>query len=251
MPTTSLYNKVALVTGSARRIGAVIARTLHAEGMNIVMHYHTSEQEARQLCADFNQVRPHSAIAIGTNLEEPESENILTEKALNEWQRLDLLVNNASRFYRTDFGKVTDYAWEDLMTCNLKAPFFLAQATAPHLIKTQGSIINITDLHGERPLRDYSVYCMTKSGLLMMTKLLAKELGPAVRVNAISPGVILWPEGENAMTESEKQNIIDCTALKRAGSPEDIAKAVLFFTRDADYVTGQVLTVDGGRTLRS
>jgi pteridine reductase len=251
MHTKKLTSKVALVTGSARRIGAEIARTLHAAGMNIALHYNVSEEEARDFCAELNKDRPHSAIAIKANLLEVGCEKMLVQQASQTWERLDVLVNNASRFYSTTLGKVTDYSWDDLMNSNLKAPFFLAQAAAPYLAANQGSIVNITDIHAERPLLDYSVYCISKSGLLMMTKSLAKELGPLVRVNAVAPGAIIWPEGKSTLSEEEKQRIIGQTCLQRPGSPEDIAKAVLFFVRDADYVTGQVLDVDGGRVLSS
>ncbi len=249
MQKNPLNSKVALVTGAARRIGAEIARQLHDNGMNIVLHYNASEEEAVKVSEELNKKRNHSAVAIQADLLEPESEKLLVQHAADVWKRLDVLVNNASRFYRTAIGKVTEYAWDDLINSNLKAPFFLAQAAAPILAASQGCIVNITDIHAERPLKDYSVYCISKSGLLMMTKVLAKELGPLVRVNAVAPGAILWPEGKNTLSDVEKQKIIDQTALKREGNPEDIAKAVLFFVRDADYVTGQVMDVDGGRKL--
>jgi len=241
--------KVALVTGAARRIGAEIARTLHDAGMNIVLHYHSSEEEAVTLCQQLNDQRSKSAIAVCADLQEAESSKALIHSAIAGWGKLDVLVNNASQFYRTIIGKVTDYAWEDLMGSNLKAPFFLAQAAALALAETRGCIVNITDIHSERPLKDYSVYCLSKSGLLMMTKSLAKELGPKIRVNAVAPGRIIWPEGENALSDEEKKIIIDETVLKRPGHPENVAKAVLFFIRDADYITGQVLNVDGGGML--
>lgn len=249
MQKNPLVGKVALVTGAARRIGAEIARVLHDKGMNIVLHYHASEDEAVKLCEQLNQKRPHSAAALCANLQEAESEKILIQQTIEVWKRLDLLVNNASRFYRTPLGEITEYAWEDLINSNLKAPFFLAQAAAPYLSQTEGCVINIADIHATRPLRDYSVYCISKSGLIMATKVLAKELGPAVRVNAIAPGSILWPEGKNCLSDEEKQKIIDHTLLLRHGTPEDIAKAVLFFVRDGNYITGQVLAVDGGRLL--
>lgn len=251
MQKNPLAAKVALVTGAARRIGAEIARTLHDAGMNIVLHYNASEDEAVSLCDKLNQERPSSAVAIRADLLEPESAQSLIHQSAAVWQRLDVLVNNASRFYRTMLGKVTEYAWDDLMNSNLKAPFFLSQAAAPYLAANEGSIINITDIHAERPLRDYSVYCISKTGLLAMTKVLAKELGPLIRVNAVAPGAIIWPEGENKLSDSEKKKILDQTALLRAGGPEDIAKGVLFFVRDAQYITGQVLNVDGGRMLSS
>lgn len=249
MPKTQLTSKVALITGSAKRIGAEIARTLHEEGMKVVIHYNISGDEALALCEELNRTRAHSAIALRADLTEPESGKVLVQHAANEWGRLDVLVNNASRFYRTALASVTEYAWDDLMTSNLKAPFFLAQAAAPFLAAHEGLIVNITDIHAERPLHDYSVYCISKSGLLMMTKVLAKELGPKVRVNAVAPGSVEWPEGENSLSEEDKQKIISRTVLKRSGCATDIAKAVLFFVRDANYITGQVLNVDGGRTL--
>lgn len=249
MQKNPLASKVALVTGAARRIGAEIARTLHQAGMNIVLHYNASEEEAITLCEQFNQKRESSAVALRADLQIAESEKALINQATKVWNRLDLLVNNASRFYKTATQEVTEYAWDDLMNSNLKAPFFLSQAAAPFLAASQGSIVNIVDIHAGRPLRDYSVYCISKSGLVMMTKSFAKELGPLVRVNAVAPGSILWPEGKNTLTEEEKQKIINHTALQRSGTPQDIAKAVLFFARDADYITGQVLMVDGGRSL--
>ncbi|OGT38310.1 MAG: pteridine reductase [Gammaproteobacteria bacterium RIFCSPHIGHO2_12_FULL_37_14] len=249
MSKHSLTSKVAIITGAARRIGAEIARTLHAAGMNVVLHYNISEEEAITLSQQFNQKRNSSAIALRADLQDFESGKAFIQQAANTWKRLDVLINNASRFYRTAFGKITEYAWDDLMNSNLKAPFFLSQAAAQFLAENQGSIINITDAHIESPSRDYSVYSISKSGLVMLTKVLAKELGPAIRVNAIAPGVILWPEGENALPEAEKQTIIEKTLLKRIGQPEDIAKAVLFFIQDADYVTGQMLSIDGGRML--
>ncbi len=249
METKPLTGKVALVTGAARRVGASIALQLHKEGMNLVLHYHASEGEAKSLCEQLNQERPQSAIVLRADLSAAESEKILIQHAASAWGRLDVIINNASRFYRTVIGKVTEYEWDDLMSSNLKAPFFLAQAALPYLAKTEGCIINIVDIHATRPLHDYSIYCISKSGLVMATKILAKELGPAIRVNAIAPGAILWPEGENALSEEDKQKIIGHTALHRSGTPADIAKAVLFFVRDGDYITGQVLGIDGGRML--
>jgi pteridine reductase len=249
MQKNPLTSKVALITGAARRIGAEIARELHAEGMNIALHYNASEEEALKLSEELNQKRAASVIALRAELQVPESEKVLVEQVVSHWGRLDVLVNNASRFYRTSIGKVTEYAWDDLMNSNIKAPFFLAQAAAAHLGVHHGVIINITDIHADRPLRDYSVYCISKSALVMMTKVLAKELAPKIRVNAVAPGSILWPEGENTLSEEEKQKIIQHTLLQRAGKPTDIAKAVLYLVRDADYITGEVLCVDGGRSL--
>lgn len=250
MQKNPLVGKVALITGAARRIGAEITRELHQAGMNVVLHYNSSEEEAIKLCEQLNQKRDNSAAIVRADLQQPGSETALIQQAGKIWERLDVLVNNASRFYRTALGKVTEYAWDDLMDSNLKAPFFLSQAAAPYLAKHKGCIVNITDIHGDRPLRDYSIYCISKGGLTMLTKVLAKELGPLIRVNAVAPGAIIWPEGENSLSEAEKQKIIDRTILECSGSAEHIAKAVLFFVRDADYVTGQVLMVDGGRLLQ-
>lgn len=241
---------VALITGAARRIGAEIARTLHADGMNVVLHYHTSAKEAQHLCASLNQVRAASAITVCADLAKMADLEMLSVKAGQAFGRLDVLVNNASRFYQTALGSVTESAWEDLLNSNLKAPFFLSQYLAPYLAAHQGCIINIADIHGERPMHDYAAYCISKAGLLMMTKSLAKELGPDIRVNAVSPGAMIWPEGGNVLSEAAKQNILERTALKRLGDPIEIAKAVLYFARSANYVTGQVLAVDGGRLLR-
>lgn len=248
MKKNSLLAKVALITGSARRIGAEIARTLHHEGMNIVIHYNQSEDDAIQLALELNTKREHSAIILKAELLLADSLKSLVDRACAEWQRLDLLVNNASRYYRTQMGEVTEYAWDDLLDSNVKAPFLLAQFAAPYLSINKGAIINITDIHANQPLKDYSVYSISKSALLMATKVLAKELGPDIRVNAVAPGPIIWPEGENTLSETDKQKIIGQTLLKRAGSTSDVAKAVLFFARDAEYITGQVLNVDGGRS---
>ncbi len=249
MQRNSLESKVAMITGAARRIGAAIAEALHREGMNIVLHYNASEEEAQELCNHLNQIRPNSAITIQGDLLEPEIDKSLITKAYKTWGRLDLLVNNASRFYRTIFGKVTEYAWDDLMTSNLRAPFFLSQAAAPYLAEHKGRIINIADTHAWRPMKDYSVYCISKTGLLMLTKSLAKELAPDVIVNAIAPGSIIWPEGENTLSHEEKEKIVSKTPLGRSGNAEDIARLAVFLARDAEYMTGEVLAVDGGRGL--
>lgn len=249
MQKNPLASKVALVTGGARRIGAAIVQTLHEAGMNLVVHYNASGEEADALCLALNQKRKHSALAVRAELQAPDSERALVDEAASVWGRLDVLVNNASRFYRTPMKEITDYAWDDLMNSNLKAPFFLAQAAASHLAEKKGCIVNIADTTVDRPIRDYAVYCISKGGVISMTKVLAKELGPDIRVNAVSPGSVMWPEGKNSLSDTEKEKIIKRTSLRRAGEPQDIAKAVLFLIRDADYVTGQILTVDGGRTL--
>ncbi|HSW71746.1 MAG TPA: pteridine reductase [Gammaproteobacteria bacterium] len=241
--------KVVLITGAARRIGAAVAEACHEAGYNLVLHYRQAITEAEQLCSVFNQKRPHSALIARAELQEGRALKQLLERAEAEWGRLDVLVNNASCFNKTPFGQIKEEDWTVLMDTNLKAPFFLAQLAAPYLAKTAGCIINLTDIHVDKPFGDYSVYCLTKAGLVALTRILAKELAPRIRVNAISPGMIIWPEGENQLAEALKQKIINEAALKRIGSPEDIAKAVLFFVRDADYITGQILAVDGGRLL--
>lgn len=241
--------QVALITGAARRIGAEIAHKLHETGLNVVLHYLNSQTDAEALCNFLNEKRPHSAITLSADLKQRENFPHFLELAANSWGRLDVLVNNASCFIKTPMGSVTEALWDEIMDTNLKAPFFLSQFAAPHLISTKGCIINIADVHTERAFRDYAVYCVSKAGLVSATRVLAKELGPNVRVNAISPGMMIWPENENELPEALKLKIINETALKRIGRLTDVAKAVLFFVQDADYITGQVLTIDGGRLL--
>jgi len=242
-----LDNRVALITGAARRVGAVIARTLHARGMNVVLHYRSSGNEAEALREQLNAIRPHSAITCPCDLHQTQALDILIEQSAQAWGRLDALVNNASTFYPTPVGAITEAHWDDLVGSNLKAPLFLSQAAAPHLKKHRGCIINIADIHAGRPLKNYTVYSIAKAGLVMLTKSLARELGPEIRVNAVAPGAIMWPEKE--LDEIVKQRIIAGTALKRQGEPGDVARAVLFLIRDADYISGEVITVDGGRGL--
>lgn len=241
--------QVALITGAARRVGAAIARRLHQEGMRVALHYHTSKDAATSLCQELNEIRPHSAMLLQADLTATTQLEKLIEQVLTEWGKLHVLINNASRFYRTPLDKATEIEWNDLLDSNLKAPFFLAQAASPYLAMQQGCIINIADIHGERPMRDYGVYCISKAGLIMLTKVLAKELSPDIRVNAIAPGTVMAPEGENNLTPELKQKILDRIALHKMGEAEDVAKAVMFLIRDANYITGQVLTVDGGRSL--
>ncbi len=244
-----LDGKVALITGAAHRIGACVARRLHAAGANIVIHYRTSREAAQALQKELNEQRPESVVLVQADLMGAEKLATLVKQAYAAWDRLDVLINNASTFYATQVGSVEERHWDDLMGTNLKAPFFLAQAAAPLLAKRGGCIVNIVDIHADRPLKEYPVYSIAKAGLVMLTKALAGELGPKVRVNAVAPGAILWPEA--GLDEVTKQRIISRTFLKRQGSPEDIAKAVLFLVRDAGYMSGQVLTVDGGRSLNA
>lgn len=238
---------VALVTGSARRIGAVINRQLHQRGHNVIVHYHRSASEAQALVDELNATRAHSAVAVSQDLLDTEALPSLIDTAIQTWGRLDLLVNNASSFYPTHIGDITSAHWEDLLGSNLKAPLFLAQAAMPHLRQTQGSIVNIVDVHAQRPLSQHPVYCAAKAGLASLTQSLAKDCGPEVRVNGVSPGSILWPEQSSGTTTQD--DILRRTALKRSGTPEDIAQAVVFLACDAPYVTGQILAVDGGRSL--
>jgi len=244
-----MSNKVALITGAAHRIGATVARTLHAEGMNIVIHYRGSREGALALQQELNGIRPESVVLVQADLLETKKLTSLAKEAHKAWGRLDVLVNNASTFFPTPVGKIDEKQWDDLMGSNLKAPLFLSQAVAPFLKANHGCIVNIVDIHADRPLKNYPVYSMAKAGLAMLTKALAGELGPEVRVNAVAPGAILWPEHE--MDEVTKQRIISRTFLKRQGDPTDIAKAIRFLVMDAPYVSGQILAVDGGRSLNS
>ena len=245
--TQSMDGKVALITGAAHRIGAAITRTLHDAGMNIALHFRHSREAAEGLYGELNAARPDSAELFQADLLTFDRLPRLIEKLIARWGRLDVLVNNASGFYPTPLGSTTEREWDELLGSNLKAPFFLAQAAAPHLKACKGCIVNIADIHGERPLMGHPVYSVAKAGKIMLTKALARELGPEVRVNAVAPGAILWPE--RGIDEVTQQRIIASTALKRRGSAADIARSVLFLIREADYVTGQVLAVDGGRTL--
>lgn len=245
----TLQDKVILITGGVQRIGAVIARTLHKEGARLVLHYRGSRESAHALQTELNGQRENSVVLVRADLLDQAALPAVVADALATWGRLDVLLNNASSFYPTQLGSVTETEWDDLMGTNLKAPFFLSQAAAPHLKEQKGCIINIADIHADRPLKRFPVYSIAKAGLVMLTKSLACELGPQVRVNAIAPGAILWPEHE--IDEVTQQRIVSRTFLKRQGEPEDIARAALFLIRDAVYTTGQVITVDGGRSLNS
>jgi pteridine reductase len=241
-----LAGRTALVTGAAKRLGAAIARALHAEGMNLLLHYNKSETEAQALAKELNALRADSAAVAQADLANIQGLDSLVKAAL-QWGSLDVLINNASSFRPTPIGSVVEDDWDELMASNLKAPFFLAQAAAVHLKKNQGSIVNMIDIHARRPLREYTVYCAAKAGLEMLTLSLARELGPEVRVNGVAPGPVLWPE--QGLDAAAKKSILEATALKRKGSPEDVAGAVLYLVRDAEYVTGQILAVDGGRSI--
>jgi len=243
-----IEDKVALVTGGAQRIGAQIVRTLHAAGMRVAIHYHASAAAAEQLAGELDVLRPGSAVTVRGDLDDLGSAPGLVAAVEARFGRLDALVNNASRFYPTPLDTATAAQWDELMGSNLRAPFFLAQAAAPLLRAAGGCIVNLVDVHAQRPLKDHPIYCMAKAANAMMVMSLARELGPAVRVNGVAPGAILWPDRE--LSDAAKQEILGRTALKRTGGMEDVARAVLFLVRDADYVTGQVLAVDGGRTVQ-
>lgn len=242
-----MQGKVVLVTGGAKRVGAAIARQLHAAGARILLHYRASAGAARLLQSELNGVRPESVALIQSDLLDIAKLPALVEQTLQHFGQLDALVNNASSFFPTAIGSITDTDWEDLMGTNLKAPLFLAQAAAPALRRAHGAIVNITDIHAERPLKGYIVYSVAKAGLVALTKSLALELAPGVRVNAVAPGAIAWPE-DVQFESAERARIVATTPLKRTGSAEEVAQAVHFLCT-ASFVTGQIVAVDGGRSV--
>ena len=243
-----MKGKTVLITGGAKRVGAAICRRLHTAGANLMLHYRASAGEARLLQAELNHVRADSVALIQADLLEVAKLPSLVDQTLQRFGRLDALVNNASSFYATGIGEIGAAQWEDLVGTNLRAPLFLAQAAAPALRKTQGAIVNITDIHAERPLKGYVVYSVAKAGLAGLTRSLARELAPEVRVNAIAPGPILWPD-DGSFDELARQRIITNTPLRREGTPEDIATTVYFLLAEATYVTGETIAVDGGRHI--
>jgi pteridine reductase len=239
---------VALITGSAQRIGAEIARTLHQSGQDIVLHYRSSAAAAETLKQELESQRSDSVLLIQSDLNATDKLADMIRQ-IEQWRgRLDILVNNASSFYPTPVDSLNLAQWDDLMGSNLKAPFFLSIAAAPLLKKQHGSIINLLDIHAERPMAGHAIYCMAKAGNAMMVKSLARELGPEIRVNGVAPGAILWPD--QALDEQEKDNILSRTQLGRLGTPSDIARTVRFLALDAPYITGQILAVDGGRSVQ-
>lgn len=242
--------KVALITGAARRIGAEIARRLHADGFDLALHYRSSKADMEALLAELNATRPGSAIGLQAELAEFDRLPELIALTIGRYGRLDALVNNASNFFPTPIGSATPAQWDALMAVNARAPLFLSQAAAPHLRAARGGIVNLTDIHVEYPLHDHVVYGMAKAALAHMTRALALDLAPEVRVNAIAPGAILWPE-DNDRNEAKKAGMLDRTPLARIGNPAEIAETVRWLLRDATYMTGQILRVDGGRTLAS
>lgn len=246
---SSLQDKVVLITGGAKRVGASICRLLHGGGAKLMIHYRNSVGEARALQSELNLQRPNSAAIIQGDLLNLAVLPSLIQETVSHFGQLDVLINNASSYYATEIGEIGDEQWEDLIGSNLKAPLFLAQAAAHELRKQQGCIINITDMHVERPKKGYVVYSVAKAGLVTLTKSLAQELGPEVRVNAVAPGPVLWPEDNPQFDEVYRQRVISQTLLKRIGECDDVAKAVRFLIQDAPFITGQVIAVDGGRSL--
>jgi pteridine reductase len=237
-----------LITGAAKRVGAAIARNLHGAGANVMLHYRASATEAEALAAELNALRPGSAATAAAALDDETALARLVAATMERYGRIDALVNNASSFYATPVGQINAAAWNDLTGSNLRGPLFLVQAAAPHLKAASGCIVNITDIHAERPLKGYPLYSAAKAGLLGLTRALAIELAPEVRVNAVAPGAIAWPEAGGDFPETERAAIVEHTLLKRIGSPDDIARTVRFLVFDAPYITGQVINVDGGRT---
>ena len=243
-----MQGKVVLITGGAKRVGAAICRRLHGAGANLMIHYRSSVAEAEELRDEFNRNRPDSAALVQADLHDVERLPDLVAATVKHYGRLDVLINNASSFYPTAVGEIGEKDWHDLLGTNLKAPLFLSQAAAEPLRHSHGCIVNITDIHAERPMKSYVVYSIAKAGLVALTKSLAQELGPEVRVNAVAPGPIMWPEEDPTFDDQERRRIVAHTLLKREGSPDDIARAVLFLVKDAPYITGTILPVDGGRS---
>lgn len=243
-----MTNKVILITGAAKRIGAAITRGLHGANMDVIIHYNKSSSEAKKLAEELNAIRRDSACTIYGDLLDTDNIKSIIKQALSFKHRLDVLINNASVFYPTPLNEITATQWGNIIGINMKAPLFLSLHAAAHLAEYNGCIINLTDIHGNRPLKKYSVYSISKAGLIMQTKSLAKELGPRIRVNAISPGAILWPE---KIDNATKELVIDRTVLKRQGTIQDVVNAVYFLIESANYMTGEVLTIDGGRGIFS
>ena len=242
-----MIGKTVLVTGAAKRVGRAIAEELHRAGANVAIHYRTAQAAAQAMADEFNARRPDSALCLPADLLDVGALTALVDATVAHFGRLDALINNASSFFATPLGKISVADWDDLLGSNLRAPLFLTQAAAPHLRATQGAVVNVTDIHAERPLAGYPLYCAAKAGLLGLTRALAIELAPQVRVNAVAPGAILWPD-DGAFDPPTRDAIVAHTLLKRIGDPQDIARTVRFLLEDASYVTGQVINVDGGRS---
>ncbi len=244
-----MQGKTVLVTGGAKRVGAAICRRLHAAGANVVIHYRSSLYEALALRAELEGVRGNSAHCVQADLLDHAALKVMVDEAAHYFGHLDALVNNASSFYATPLVDLDEAQWHDLIGTNLKAPLFLAQAAAAELRRRHGCIVNIADIHAERPMHGHLLYSAAKAGLVALTKGLAQEMAPQVRVNAVAPGVISWPEGEEWQDEERRRKIVAHTLLKREGEPDDIARTVQFLIADAPYITGQVISVDGGRSI--
>ncbi len=244
-----MQGKTILVTGGAKRVGAAIVRRLHAAGANVAIHFRSSAYEAFALRGELNDLRENSAICVQADLLETSALPRMVDEVVQHFGHLDALVNNASSFYATPLAEIDATQWNDLIGTNLQAPLFLAQAAAAELRRQHGCIVNIVDIHAERPMHGHLLYSVAKAGLVALTKGLAQELAPQVRVNAVAPGVIVWPEGAEWSDEEKRRKIVAHTLLKREGSPDDIAKAVRFLIADAPYITGQVIAVDGGRSI--
>jgi pteridine reductase len=248
MKKKSLKGCWSLITGGSKRIGEDIARGLHQEGSNVIIHYMSSKKNADDLVGSLNSIRSESAICIQANLKNNKDIELLIEETISKTGRLDVLINNASSFYPTPLETINEEQWEDLISTNLKAPLFLSKAALPYLNENEGVIINIVDIHSNRPLKNHPIYGPAKAGLAMLTKSLAKDLAPKIRVNGVSPGAILWPQKDD-LSEKIKDKIIKQTALRKAGKPSDITSAVIFLVKDSPYITGQIIAVDGGRSI--
>lgn len=246
----SLTGKVALISGGGKRIGACLAQTLHGAGMTVAIHYRHSAQSAQQLQQQLLQIRPDSALIIQADLSNASDLKALISRLVQRAGRLDALVNNAAAFYPTPISTANEQQWQQLIDTNLKAPFFLSQAAAPYLTKTHGSIINIVDIYADRPLPEHPIYCATKAGLVSLTKSFAQSLAPQVRVNGIAPGAILWPTShDNGGDKAAQQSILSNIPLQTTGTPQAIGDAALFLIQSANYITGQIINIDGGRTV--
>lgn len=237
-----------LITGGVKRVGAAIARRLHSQGAKVMLHYRSSEREANALRTELNAQRDNSVALVQADLLDLAGPSEIVKNTLSRFDRLDALVNNASAFFPTPVGEITPANWESLIGANLRAPLFLSQAAAPHLRRWGGTIVNITDIHAERPLKNYVIYSVAKAGLAGLTRSLARELAPEVRVNGVAPGAIVWPE-DGSWDEVTRQRIVSHTLLKRTGDPDDVARAVYYLIAEAPYVTGQIIAVDGGRSI--
>jgi pteridine reductase len=246
---SAVQGKVVLVTGGAKRVGAAICRRLHAAGASVALHYRSSAQEARALADELNALRENSALCVQADLLDVAVLPAMVEQVTRQFGRLDALVNNASSFYATPLADINAAQWDDLIGTNLKAPLWLAQAAQAELRRRHGAIVNIVDIHAERPMRGHVLYSVAKAGLSALTLALAQELAPQVRVNAVAPGVIIWPEGEPWQDQARRDKIVAHTLLLREGEPDDIARTVKFLLADAPYITGQIINVDGGRSI--